>query len=329
MLDMFKSSTPDDPQMQDVLKAFAELGPEPIEKLDPEEARAQPTPADAVEKVLEQRGESTAPEPVADTEDRTIPGPGGDIQIRIYTPMGDGPFPVLLYFHGGGFVIADLDVYDSSPRALANAADCVVVSSHYRQGPENPYPAAHEDAFAAYRWVLENADAIGGDGRLAIAGESAGGNLAASATLRAAESGLQMPSHQLLVYPIVDGDDSKPAYQENKNAKPLNAAMMAWFTQHYAPDASDPHFAISQADLIMFPPTTIVLAEIDPLRDDGKVLAEGLREAGIDVELRQYDGVTHEFFGMGAAVDKAKEAVEFAAGRLSQSFAAAPAGRAA
>ncbi|MDQ5820290.1 MAG: alpha/beta hydrolase, partial [Actinomycetota bacterium] len=321
MLDMFKSSTPDDPQMQEVLKAFAELDPKPIEKLEPEEARQQPTPADAVERVLEQRGETTEPEPVAGTEDRTIPGPGGDIQIRVYTPMGDGPFAVLLYFHGGGFVIADLDVYDNSPRALANAADCVVVSAHYRQGPENPYPAAHEDAFAAYRWVLENAESIGGDGRVAIAGESAGGNLAGSTTLRAIEAGLPVPSHQLLVYPIVDGDDSKPAYDDNKNAKPLNAAMMKWFTEHYRPDPEDPKFAISQADLTGFPPTTIVLAEVDPLRDDGKVLAEALRTAGFDVELRQYAGVTHEFFGMGAVVDQAKDAVEFAAGRLSASFA--------
>ncbi len=309
-----------DPQMQEVLDAFEELDPEPIEQLEPEEARKQPTPADAVERVLEKRGESTEPEAVAEVEDRMIPGAVDAIPVRIYTPMGDGPFPVLVYFHGGGFVIADLDVYDSSARALANAAECIVVSSHYRLAPEHPWSAAHEDAFAAYGWVLGNLESIGGDTRIAIAGESAGGNLACATVLRAREEGVPLPAHQLLVYPIVDGDLSKPAFSEHATAKPLNTDMMAWFSEHYSPDENDPYYALTKADLQGLPATTIVNAEVDPLRDDGKLLAAKLGAAGVDVEHRNYEGVTHEFFGMGAVVPKAKEAVEFAAKRLARSL---------
>lgn len=316
-----------DPQMQEVMDAHAALEPKPIEELDPKEARKQPTPADAVEKVLEQRGESTAPEEVADVDDRKIAHADGStmpmmgrIPIRIYTPLGDGPFPVLVYVHGGGFVIADLDVYDSSPRALANAASCIVVSCHYRQGPEDPWPAAHDDVFEAYTWVLDHLEEIGGDSRLAIAGESAGGNLALSTAIRARDEGLTLPLHQLLVYPIADADLSKPSFVEYADAKPLNTPMMKWFGKHYRPDESDPRYAVAQANLEGLPPTTIVNAEVDPLRDDGKALAEKLEAAGVEVERRKYDGVTHEFFGMGAAVDTAKEAVEYAAGRISASF---------
>ncbi|MBA2361195.1 MAG: alpha/beta hydrolase [Actinobacteria bacterium] len=312
--------------MQEILDAFEELGPEPIHMLDPKEARKQPTPADAVERVLEKRRESIDPEPVASVDDRKIDNADSSLPlvgknpIRIYTPEGEGPFPILVYYHGGGFVIADLDVYDSSPRALANAARCVVVSCDYRLAPEDPYPAAHNDAFAAYRWVLDNVDELGGNGTIAIAGESAGGNIACGTTLRARDEGLQMPVHQLLVYPIVDGDFSKPAFEEHAQAKPLSKPMMEWFAEHYAPEAGDPYFSNSNADLFGLPPTTIVNAEIDPLRDDGPLLAERLRSAGVEVEHRHYDGVTHEFFGMGAALDAAKEAVNYAAGRMSRSF---------
>lgn len=316
-----------DPQMQEVLNAHEALGPEPIETLEPTDARKQPTPADAVQRVLELRGASTEPEAVAEVDDRKIDNADssmplvGKNPIRVYTPIGDGPFPVILYFHGGGFVIADLDVYDSSPRALANAANAIVVSAHYRQGPEDPYPAAHDDAFAAYDWTVGRMEELGGDGRLAIAGESAGGNLALSTTLRAKEAGMPLPLHQLLVYPIADGDFSKPSFTEHADAKPLNTPMMEWFGKHYAPDENGPRFAVSQADLSGLPPTTIVTAEVDPLRDDGKLLTERLETAKVDVEHRRFEGVTHEFFGMGAVVDKAKEAVEYAATRLARSFA--------
>ena len=156
------------------------------------------------------------------------------IAVRIYTPKGAGPFPVVVYYHGGGWVIADLDTYDASPRALANLANAVVVSSHYRQGPEHKFPAAHQDAFAAYRWVLANARSLKGDpSKVAVAGESAGGGLAAAVSMMARDSGAQMPVHQLLVYPIAGYDLNTPSYQENADAKPLNKAMMAWFFEKY------------------------------------------------------------------------------------------------
>ena len=152
-----------DKDMAAVLKEFEDLKPKPIISLSAEEARAQPTPADAVAALLREREQSTAPLSIGKTKNRTIPGPGGDIPIRIYTPQGDGPFPVIVYFHGGGWVIATIDTYDSSARALAKTVDAIVVSVEYRKAPEHKFPAAHEDAYAAYRWVLRNADSFGGD----------------------------------------------------------------------------------------------------------------------------------------------------------------------
>ena len=152
-----------DAQMQAVLDAHAKLGPKPLETLTPEQARRQPSPADAVKALLKQQGKSTAPEGVGKVEDRTITGPAGAIPVRIYWPSGAGPFPVVLYIHGGGWVIATLDTYDASARALTNAAGAVIVSTHYRQAPEHKFPAAHEDTFAAYKWVLANARSLNGD----------------------------------------------------------------------------------------------------------------------------------------------------------------------
>ncbi|MEP6978274.1 MAG: alpha/beta hydrolase [Thermoleophilia bacterium] len=313
-----------DPQAQEVMDALQSLGPKPIEELSPEEARMQPTPADAVEKVLEQRGESTDPEPVAQVEDRTVPGPAGEIPVRVYTPMGEGTFPVLLYIHGGGWVIADLDVYDSSPRALANAVEAVVVSVDYRQAPENPFPAPVEDCYAVYRWVLEKAESIGGDpSRIALVGESAGGNLATVVAMLARDDGVQAPAHQTLIYPITDHSFDTDSYRQNSEAKPLNTPMMKWFFSHYLADeadGADPRVSPLRGDLEGLPPATIITAEVDPLRDDGRRYAERLQQAGVDVEYRHYEGVTHEFFGMGAVIDKAKDAVETAAKRLRESF---------
>lgn len=158
-LTVFAETSKPDPAMKSVLDALGSLGGKPIETLTPAEARKQPTPADAVKNLLELQGKSTAPEVVAKVENRTIPGKGGKIPLRVYWPAGAGPFPVLLYIHGGGWVIADLDTYDGSARALTNAAQAIVVSTHYRQGPEHKYPAAHDDAFTAYQWTLGNAAA--------------------------------------------------------------------------------------------------------------------------------------------------------------------------
>ncbi|MBA2458803.1 MAG: alpha/beta hydrolase, partial [Gemmatimonadales bacterium] len=222
------------PQMQAVLEQLLALGAKPVHTLLVSQARTGPTPADAVKALLKKQGKSAAPEPVGKVENRTIEGPGGEIPIRIYTPKGNGPFPLVVYYHGGGWVIANLDTYDASARTLTNAGNAIVVSSHYRQAPEHKFPAAHQDAFAAYRWALQNARSLNADrARVAVAGESAGGNLAAAVSMMARDSSVKLPVHQLLVYPIARYGWDTESYQENAKAVPLGRADMRWFFDHY------------------------------------------------------------------------------------------------
>lgn len=317
-----------DAQMKSVLDQMAELGAKPLETLTPDQARKQATPADAVKAVLKAQGKPTTPEPVAKVQDSTFPGPAGPVKIRIYTPAGTGPMPLILYIHGGGWVIADLDTYDSSPRAIANAAHAIVVSTHYRQGPEHKFPAAHEDTLAAYKWILANAAKLGGDPkRIALVGESAGGNMAADIALAARDQKLQAPLAQVLVYPVAGDDTSTPSYLENADAKPLSKPAMEWFIKNTfdsPQQAADPRInLVGRSDLAGVAPATFVLAQIDPLRSEGQAYADALKAAGVPVTVKQFDGVTHEFFGMGAVVDKAKQAEEFVGKQLSDAFAAA------
>ena len=320
------------PEMRAVLDALASLGGKPLETLTAAEARMQPTPADGVKMLLQQQGKSTSPEPVGDVEDRRIAGPGGEIPIRIYRPQGDGRFPLVLYIHGGGWVIANLDTYDASARALTNAVQAVVVSTHYRQAPEHRYPAAHDDAFAAYQWTLKNAVSLTGHAaRVAVAGESAGGNMAAVVALRARDRKLPSPVHQLLVYPVAGTDMTTESYRQNADATPLNKAMMQWFANHYLVDAAPRGNAEinlgTRPDLHGLPPATVVTADIDPLRSEGQMLARALTAAGVQVASRNFDGSTHEFFGMGAVLPDAREAVAFAAREMRKAFATHPASR--
>jgi acetyl esterase len=315
-----------DGQMQAVLDQLQKLGAKPIESLTPAQARAQPSPADAVKAVLKAQGKPVTPEPVAKVQDSTFPGPGGPVPIRIYTPKGSGPMPVILYIHGGGWVIANLDTYDASPRALANGANAIVVSTHYRQAPEHPFPAAHEDTLAAYKWVLANATKLGGDPkRVALVGESAGGNMAADIAIAARDQKLQAPVAQVLVYPVAGNDTSMPSYIENANAKPLSKAAMEWFIKYTfkdPKDAQDPRIdLVHRTDLAGVAPATVIVDQIDPLRSEGRAYADALKAAGVPVTLQQYDGVAHEFFGMGAVVDKAKQAEQFASDQLKKAFA--------
>ncbi len=318
-----------DAQMQAVLDQLASMGGKPIETLTAAEARKQPTPTDAVMALLKAQGKSTAPEalvPGVTSHDRTIPGPGGPLPVRIYTPAGAGPFPVVVYYHGGGWVIADKQVYDGGARSLAMGAEAVVVSVDYRRAPEHKFPAAHDDALATYQWVLKNAGSIHGDSaRVAVAGESAGGNLALATALSARDKGVKLPVHVLAVYPIAQPDTTTPSYVENAEAKPLNRAMMSWFATNATAtpaDLRDPRIDLVHANLAGLPPVTIINAQIDPLRDDGAMLEAALRKAGVHVTRTVYEGVTHEFFGMGAVVDKAKEAEEQGASELKASFGA-------
>jgi acetyl esterase len=316
-----------DPDMQEVMKAFAELGPKPIEHLSVEHARQQPTPADAVKKLLRDKGQSIEPQDSVSTEDINIPGAAGSNKARIYRAAGSSfsPAPLILYFHGGGWVIADLDVYDATPRAIAEQTGAIVVSAQYRQAPEHKFPAAHEDAFAAYRWLIENAEALGGDAeRIAVMGESAGGNLAINVSIWARDQGLPLPVHQALIYPVAGIDTENESYEEAKHARPLNKAMMGWFmdkTLERPGDKESILLDVVEADLSELPDTTLVTAGIDPLRSEGELLAERLADQGVNVSHRNYAGATHEFFGMAAVVQAARDAQQFVTEGLQQSFA--------
>lgn len=312
-----------DPDMQAVLDALAKLGPKPIPTLTPDQARQQPTPAQAVTSLLVKQGRDTAPTelvPGVTHEDRSIQGAAGQLPARIYTPAGAGPFPVIVYYHGGGWVIADKETYDGGARGLAKNANAVVVSVDYRLAPEHKFPAQHDDALAAYRWAADNAKSIKGDPkRLALAGESAGGNLAVATAVAALDAGLTMPVHVLSVYPIAQSDTTTSSYVEHANAKPLSRAMMGWFAKHTTrtpADLKDPRISLVAADLKGLPSVTIVNAEIDPLLDDGRMLEEALRKAGVDVERKVFQGAAHEFFGMAAVVQDAKDAQKWAGERL-------------
>lgn len=314
-------------QMQEVLDKYAALNPLAIENLTPQAARQLPELRDAVLAVMQ---EHTAKrflggviESVGQIEHILIPGPAGQMLARIYKPNTEGPHPILLYLHGGGWVLANLNSYDSSCRALTNSANCIVVSLAYRQAPEHKYPAAHEDALAAYQWLLEHAVDIGGKhGIVAVAGESAGGNLAASVCLMARDLGSIAPVHQLLIYPVLDSRMDTYSYRHNEHARPLNRAMMPWFFKHYFRGVkADPRaFPLQSKSFADLPPATILTAELDPLCTEGEAYARKLEEAGIHVFYKRYNGLGHEFFGLANVVDDAKTAVHEAASQLRAAF---------
>lgn len=314
-----------DPQMLAVIEQLTAYEAPPYPQLTPAQAREAPTATSAVNGILGKTG--TPPTtPAVDIEHRLIPGPDGqDILVRTYTPTrGNEPFPVIVYYHGGGWVVADLDTYESSAKAIATSTNAIVVSVAYRQAPEHKFPAAHEDAFAAYKWATENAADISGDpNRIALAGESAGGNLAIAVALMAKERGIRLPAHILSIYPIADGDTESASYDQYANALPLNRALMNWFFGLYLNEPSEaesPLISLTSADLSGLPPTTIINAEIDPLRTEGENLAARMEEASVDVVQMTYPGVTHEFFGMGAILEQAMAAQEMAAERLGAAF---------
>ena len=312
--------------MQAVLDAMIALKPKPIETLTPVKARIQPSAADGTKAVMRAKGMSTAPDPAVVTMDMPY---GADAMqyARIYKPAAapsGTPMPVIVYYHGGGWVIADVNTYDAAPRLLSKQLNAIVVSVEYRHAPEAKFPAQHEDAAAAYRWVLQNAASWGGDpAKIALAGESAGGNLAVATAIYARDNGLAAPVHILSVYPIANSAMTLPSRMDSANAKPLNAAMLKWFGYYYSTtmaDQMDPRLNLVKADLHGLPPTTIVNAQIDPLRSDGETLAVAMKAAGDKVEQRTFPGVTHEFFGMGAVVRGAYDANTYAIGRLKKAF---------
>ena len=322
-----------DSDMQGIIDQLKKFNAPPIENLSPGNARNSPTLKNAVEEIASQSALTRTmnvampamPEPVGSIEHILIPGKEDEILARVYKPNTDKNLPVIVYFHGGGWVIANLDVYEASCRALCNAVEAIVVSVAYRQAPENKFPAAVEDAYAATQWVIQNAAQIGGDpSRVAVAGESAGGNLAAVACQIAKEQGGRMPVAQLLIYPVTDARGGYPSYAENENSAPLKTAMMPWFMKHYLENDSQKTnkyvSPILSEDLSGLPPAIIITAEFDPLRDEGEAYAQKLVDAGVSVKSQRYNGVSHEFFGLAGAVGKAKDALDFAAEGLQKVF---------
>ena len=310
--------------MKKVLDEMKLKGGAAIENISAVEARQQPTPKDAVQSIISEKSKAEAKEGFAKIEDKMISGAAGYISARFYVPKGKLPMPVIVYYHGGGFVIANNDVYDGSARGLSKNTKAIVVAVEYRKGPENKFPAAHEDAFAAYKWVLTNAASFGGDPKnIALAGESAGGNLALNVAIRARDEKIQAPVHELLVYPVASSNMDSKSYEKNKDAKPLNKPMMAWFMKNYLntmEEANDPRINLVMANFKGLPETTIITAEIDPLQSEGQELADKMRAAGVQVNYKNYNGVTHEFFGMVGAVDEAQSAQKFAARQIKDDF---------
>ena len=309
---------PIDPQVQAFLDELDKLGLPPLHELSPAKARAM-TAADA---------DAFGPaEPVAETYDLAIPGPNGEIPIRIYVPEGDRPFPVFVYYHGGGWVIGSVATHDSTCRQIANAAGCMVVSVDYRLAPEHKFPAAADDAYRATEWAFCHAGSLGADPhRVALGGDSSGGNLAAAVCLMARDRASFRPVLQVLIYPIVDYNLNTPSYRENAEGYVLTRATMKWFWECYLEekeDGSHPYASPLRAeDLSGLPAALMITAEYDPLRDEGEAYAARLRDAGVPVTQTRYDGMVHAFFRRTALFDKAKAAMQEVADALKRAFAA-------
>jgi acetyl esterase len=289
----------------------------------------QLTPDQAREQYLLRVAKLAVKEPIFRTEDRRIPGPGAHIPIRIYTPReikSGEKLPVLLWFHGGGFVIGSLDTHDSVCRMLANQANCIVVSADYRLAPEYKFPAAVEDCEAALKWLALHAVEFGADPRaIAVGGDSAGANLATVVAILARDAGHPKLAFQLLIYPCAAPEPETPSHYKFAESYVLSRNTITWFFKHYQrsrADANDFRFAPLVADdLENLPPALVLVAGYDPLRDEGVDYAKRLIEAGNRVRLVNYEGMIHGFFLMGGAVDAAKRAVAESAQALREAFA--------
>lgn len=311
---------PLDPQVEAYMAQMAALNVPPLNTLTPETIR---------QLIQMQTDSGTSqfgePEPIAHVENRTIPGPAGDIPVRIYPPDGDGPFPVLVFFHGGGWVICNLDTHDGICRSLANGTPCIVVSVDYRLAPEHKFPAAPEDCYAATSWAAENATHFNGDpSRIAVGGDSAGGNLAAVISQMARDKGAPAVSFQLLVYPATVCTMRLPSVEENGEDYGLTEQDITWFTNHYLNNEEDKQNPLASpllaADLSGLPPALVITAEYDPLRDEGEMYGQKLKDAGVPVTITRYDGMTHGFVGM--PYDKGRQAIAESCAALRTAFAA-------
>ncbi len=302
------------PEYAAMLKQLAEAGGPNLIEMDPPAAREmframQPAPAEAGDRV----------------RNMAALGPDGDIPMRVYTPAGEGPFPLAMMFHGGGWVIGDLDTADGQCRAVCDGAGCVVVSVDYRLAPEHRFPAAADDCYAATCWAHEHAAALNGDaGRLAVVGDSAGGNLAAVVALMARDRGGPSLGLQVLVYPVTDGVAfDTPSYRDNAEGYLLTAEGMHWFWDQYAApaDRGNPYASpLHAASLANLPPALVLTAEFDPLRDEGEAYAARLQESGARVECVRFDGLIHGFFAHSAVIPAARPGMEKVCAALRAEF---------
>ena len=295
---------PVDPQIQALLDLGT--GVPATNTLSVPEARAQ----------YEGRIRLMAPAPdVGAIAERTIAGPGGELRLRIYRPTGPGPFPLLAFFHGSGFVLCSLDTHDGMCRHLCAGAECVVVSVDYRLAPEHKFPAGLDDCVFATKWIAEHAVELDGDdARLVVGGDSAGGNLAAAAAMRIRDAGGPHVIGQLLIYPVTDYHaPGTPSYRDNADSYGLTRDTMVWFWDHYLSDpseAADPYVSPLRArNFSGLPSTLVVTAEYDPLRDEGEYYAEKLRAAGTPAITSRWDGMNHGFLFWVGRVDKAGDAI--------------------
>jgi acetyl esterase len=308
---------PQEQQLLDMLSAAAPDEPRPLE-------------ADTMRAAYSGMAAMLPPGPDVATDDRTVPGPAGDVPVRVYTPAGDATRGVLVYLHGGGWTIGGLDTHDHPCRTLCADAEVVVVSVDYRLAPEHPFPAALDDAWAVVEWVAANAAEIGGDpSRVAVGGDSGGGNLAAVIALMARDRGAPELRFQLLVYPAVDlrpdAVDRFPSLTENGEGYVLTYQTMQFFMGNYRPDPAQaddwrlsPLLATDHGGL---PPALIITAEFDPLRDEGKAYAEVLERAGTSVTLSPYDGTVHTMFQLAPFLDAGKAALAESAAALRTALA--------
>ena len=325
--------------MKKVLDQFKSYGPVPLPKLTPGNARNQAPIQRAYLEVLDQSGADIFPK--TQIFHRAVPGPGGKGQtlVRFFKPAdaGNEPLPMVVYFHGGGFVIANLDVYAPSCRAIANKAKVIVASVAYPLAPENPFPAAPEASYAALQHLMKNAQYVGADpNKVAVMGESAGGNLATVVCMMAKDRGGMMPKHQVLVYPYVMNSlklsDAQlyrqyPSYYINRDAVPLGKAVGQWFWKYYPGKitAKDPlryqePIKATVNQVRGLPGATVITDEIDVLHSEGNDYATKLKAAGVPVRYRYFKGVTHEFFGMSKTVPQADQAQQFVVDGLNSVF---------
>ena len=308
--------TPLDPLLVPVVESQAHAVP--TEQLSPADARAASRTRVAAAPALT--------EPVARVENRTIPGPGGAIPVRIYTPAGPGPFPAVLYYHGGGWVVGDLEDAEDACRSIAHRVNAVVVSVDYRLAPEHRFPAAPEDCYAALAWVQAHAAEVGVDRtRLAVAGLSAGGNLAAAVALMARDRGGPAIAHQVLIVPVTSHHFDTASYHAFAEGYGLTRSAMIYYWHRYLArheDADSPYASVLRAaDLRGLPPALVQTAEYDPLRDEGEAYAHRLHRAGVSVRLIRYRGMPHGFLRFAATVGGAGQALADAVETLRKAFA--------